>query len=335
MKKKVISLVLAMSMVFGLAACNNVPATDTENQADRSDDERKDEDGAGVESNAESVSDPEEVQKAVSEIMTVTIEGNQYDLSGEYLEIVAQMAKDGLCAKNAVLIPAQAYDENGELVQLDIWAPSDKKVINTYEMPLVLQWSPVVRRSFVLQDLENFSTVEAIGYTSTAEELKNLEGYTVYGPDEYLSAVALYVDGNLVDLAEYRDEYEMWLQDVEELGVEAAYTLHLSYARYYINSMANDETQLGNDTSLEQKMKWNGFETQMLLIFATMDAGQALERGEIMCYSLVSYSHDEEVGVAVTYQYCYADEEMTKFDDDKKESRDEYIERTIEEIRNQ
>lgn len=116
--------------------------------------------------------------------MTVTIEGNRYDLSGEFLEIVAQMAKDGFCVKNSMLILVQAYDENG----------------------------------------------------------------TVYGPDEYLSALALYVDGSLIDLEEYRDEYETWLKDVEKLGASAAYTLHLSYARYYINSMANDESQLGDDT---------------------------------------------------------------------------------------
>ncbi|MBQ7781866.1 MAG: hypothetical protein IJ405_07585 [Lachnospiraceae bacterium] len=333
-KKKVISLVLAMSMVFGLAACNNAPATEAENQADRSDDERKEEDSAGVESNVENAFDSEAVQKAVSEIMTVTIEGNQYDFSGDYLEIVAQLAKDGLCGQNAMRI-LQAYDENGELVQLDMEELSDKKVISTYERPLSFKWSPVVRRNFILYDLENFSTVDAIGYKSTAEELKNLEGYTVYGPDEYLAAVALYVDGNLVDLEEYRDEYETWLQDVEELGAEAAYTLHLSYATYYINNSSNDRTQLGDDTTLKQVMQRDAFETNMLLIFAGMDAGQALENGEITCYSLISYRHEEEVGVAVTYQYYYADEEMAKFDDDKKELRDGNIERAIEEIRNQ
>lgn len=63
---------------------------------------------------------------------------------------------------------------------------------------------------------------------------------------------------------------------------------------------------------------WDGFETQMLLILAAMDAGQALEKREIACYDLISYTYDEDTGVGVTYQHYYPDEEMTRFNEENR-----------------
>jgi len=141
----------------------------------------------------------------------------------------------------------------------------------------------------------------------------------LYGSEEYMEAVAMYVDGKAVNLEAYRDIYEDWLNEIlSGAGADEAYTKYLTTARYYINNTVKNELLMRDDTAVNELLSEDGFEQQMLLTFAAMDIGEKAEKGEVTSYDIITYLYRTETGAKVNYTHYYVDEEFTQFDKSKR-----------------
>ena len=303
MKKKVISLLLAIGMVLGLTACGG---------------------GSG----------------ATSEAMTVTIEGNQYDLSGDFKEVVGQMVQDNLVLRNpysADISKLLTYDENGEGIGVE-WSEVEGSVIGVgFERPVKFGPSPVIWRNFGFFRDTSYESTTGIDGNADWNELENLEGYTFYRGN-YSSGecvfYAFYVDGELVDLEEYRNELDAWKEEAESINPQAAFLKYFPDVSYYmsINLFASDLARVHLLEALEDDELAEGY---VLLAFAVMDAGHLLEEGKIESYSYIEYRYDEEDGVEVSYNHYYVDEELSQYNAGMREYDEEKRAEMLEQMLNQ
>lgn len=283
MKKRLISLVLAAVMALGLTACGGV--------------------GGGH--------------------MTVTIEGNKYDLSGDFQKAVGAIAKDDI---HVVSTMGQVeFDENGYFQKYDMAAVREGKAIFAMEQLQIGVFNDEPVREVVGQYYElstgnaEYKTADGITNKSDADDAKALKGYVaqqglrIPGNESY---AGFYVGGTLVDLAQYEDDLEKVLADLED-GVVP--TEVMSEYFYGISMFANTRFASGNQSmlilsDLQQAMdnddmssfkeKYPCFEEDMLLALAAMDAGKKLLDGDIENYTMIIYEYNE--GDAMwTYYYNY------------------------------
>lgn len=295
MKKRLINLILIASMVMTMASCGSDDANQDATQ-----------DAVQEQNVIEAVSDE------VRDVLVIGINGKEYDLSRDFKAVVGQMVQDGLCAYNDMYL--MEYNPNGEMVEA-VASEAERPIISVYQMRQAAEVSPIVRCKYDLKYLDDFTTVDGINGESVADNVGTLEGYMIYGSEEYMEAVAMYIDGRRVNLEAYRDIYEEWLNEIiVENNADGAYTEYLSTARYYINNFVMNETIMRDNDAVKEKMNETGFEQQMLLTFAAMDAGQKAENGEINSYDIITYLYRTESGANVSYLHYYADEEFTNYD---------------------
>jgi len=319
MKRKIAILLMTAGVILGTTACGgetdvknaeNKRAESVQESVDKENDKQDKKD-------KQDKADKQDVKKAVSEVMTVTIAGNAYDLSGDFKQAVGQMTTDGLIIANKFSMNVK-YDENGEQVRATM--KDVQGAINGYEKALLKSVSPVVKRGFswTTVEVDEFKPKDGINGFSTAEDIRKLDGYTVYGDDSYCCAYGMYVDGKLVDLKEYRDEYDAWYKDAKELGVDKAFLKHFSETDSYYaekNSASQEDAVSRADSE--------AFRVNLMFIFAANEAGKALETGGIECYDLIIYDYTDNQGVGVTYHHYYLDEEFTEYDVEKRKISDE------------
>lgn len=310
MKKKIISLILAVCMTLGLAACNNAPVNGAGNEAGK--DEEGKEGDAGMGLNFDLFSGADTDTNATSEIMTVTINGEKYDLSDEFQKVVGEMVKNGL----QPIEPSQMieYDENGKY--LKVYKLSDYTdsitVIFARESSIISfnpEICPIIVDEYLFYEKYNctFKTADGITQDSDEDDLKELEGYVPYRGIRGVrgeACIALYVDGKIVDLEEYRDEYEAWLKDAEEEGTASASKNRLDAKYYPLYSRMQEICSLD---SIERCIELPYLEEEMLLTFAMQEACEKLEAKEIESFDIVHYSYEPE-GMAVQFYHYYYDE---------------------------
>ena len=203
MKKRLLSMITVLGMVCGLCACGN----------------------------------------AGKKAATVTIEGETYDLSGDFQEVVISMVQNGLDVGERMRY--NAYDEEGMFdedgVQRDVdylWA--DERVYASDWNDGTLLYS-----IFCIEgDKFDFESQMGISSDSRKKEVRELEGFVISDMYNSLGGVimgkehrdALFVNGDMVDLSEYEDDYEEWVEYVKEEGLYAGvsdpYTLGDGF--YYI-----------------------------------------------------------------------------------------------------
>jgi len=286
MKKRLISLLLAVVMTLGLTACGG---------------------GGGGH-------------------MTVTIDGNKYNLSGDFQDVVGTIVKDDI---HVVSTMGQfEFDENGYFQKYDMAAVREGKAIFAMEQLKmgVINDEPV--REVVGQYYElstgnaDYKTADGITNKSDADDIAALTGYVAQqgirfpGNESY---AGFYIDGKNVDLTEYEDELEKLLADVED-GVVA--TEIMSEYFYGISMFADTrfaksnipmviftdlQQATDNDDMSDFNEKYPFFEEDMLLALAFMDAGAKLMNDDIKNYTLIIYEYDEnDEGDAMwTYFYDY------------------------------
>lgn len=280
MKKRIVSLLLAVGMVFGLTACGG---------------------GAGA-------------AKAKDNPMVVTIEGKQYDLTGDLQEVVGQMVKDGIVVYDSELNEGRSYWYYDENAQLTVSEESGQLLAKEYPIRLLFSDENIelIVSRYELSRKVTFETVDGITEISTKEELESVENYTQLGAAYY----ALYMDGKMVDPEAFRDTLEEYLDATEEMSMSEATEQFfpqgrcMNYFDLQLYQLMTKNVYAGRDfrNRVEQEQQRH-IETTLLFMLATEEAYRLLKEGEIETYDIIIY------GGGVSYEhYSYdPDWDASKF----------------------
>lgn len=270
MKKKWISILLTLSMALGLTAC-----------------------GGG------------------NAVCKVTVEGKEYDLSADFQDVVGEMVKNDIMVIN--MVTRAGYDEDGKFVRIDItdrgdiWCYAQERPTNARinENPIIF-----AQYEMGLGDIE-FKTAQGIDDSSDAGDVKKLEGYVpqmgLYNKGDETYA-AMYIDGKVVDLEQYEDIFDEWVEEVEESGFMEAKEKYLENVFYYPAS----SRILNNGMDIERIGDWLDDERyyakeEMLIAFAAQEAGELLEAGKIDSYDIIFYEEMDGEMIVNYYHYYYDD----------------------------
>lgn len=291
MKRKLIALLMAICCVAaGLAGCGDDGGNDRSEKSTDKDISLKNIFGGG------------------SEISVVTIEGEKYDLSEDFQKVVRKMAKNGLYPVD--IRSYYVYDEDGKYSKKSNSSDFQDSAIRFIvgEMPLVNN----IELCSIIYDVYEFGarfdctfeTPDGITQDSDEDDLKELEGYVPYRGivrSDVKACIALYVDGKIVDLEEYRDEYEAWLKDAKEEGFENA--MHERVDGKHIPKFSPIRS-VDIETAMEIETY---FENDMLLVFAVQEACEKLEAKKIDSFDIVRYAYEPE-GMMVEFGHYFYDE---------------------------
>lgn len=310
MKRKIIALVMAICVAVGAAGCGDAAENDGSIRNDRNaEDDGRFENG-GSAGNGEST---ENGGSKGSGISIITIDGEKYDLSDDFQKVVGKMVKNGLQPIDDTMAPLRTYDEDGKYSKA--WDFSDYTdstiLVLGRERPIMLNTEicSIIVDRYIFTGKYNciFETADGITQDSDEDDLKELEGYVPYRGIIQVKSEgcrALYVDGKIVDLEEYRDEYEAWLKDAEEEGTASASKNRLDAKHYPSYSRMQEICSLD---SIERCIELPYLEEEMLLTFAVQEACEKLEAKKIKSFDIVHYSYEPE-GMMVEFEHYYYDE---------------------------
>ncbi len=278
MKKKALCLLLGVGMVLGLAAC-----------------------GAGGGS--------------ASKVLTLKWDGDKYDLSGDFQKVVGKMVEDGhvvVGSRNNGL-----FDEDGK------FAGSAMKVLTSGELDdgLCYAFEAPIDMSMQVSSLiesfysigfreEEYETADGITGESSRSDIKDLDGYVKVRQQRGGEAfAAMYMDGKRVDLDEYEDKLDDYLDMLNEEGVAEAKkeffpTPIVGIFQYAVpGSMGMKAVMTGGDGQevdykemfREYQSQW-GAENMLTMALVAQEAAEALEDGDIKSYSVIVYEYFDDDG---------------------------------------
>ena len=265
MKKRIISLILALSMVLGMTACG---------------------------------------KKEPNASMIITIEEKQYDLSGDFQEVVGQMVTDGIVVFDFEGTTTWLYDESGHCAESEV---PERQVYA--RASLLYPDIGLVMNSYGITRKTSYETVDGVTNNSTLEEIAALENHIQMGNFYY----ALYTDGKQVDFESFRDTYDAYLSATEELVLKEATeqyfpvgpTIHIRPGNSLYQSMTIDNCVGQNfRTLVETGLYW---EPTLLVMLAAADAYELLKKGVIESYDIIIYSQGD-----VTYEHYFYDPNGTE-----------------------
>lgn len=297
MKRKLLSILLVVSMVCSVTACG----------------------GAG------------------SKAATFTIEDNTYNLSGDFQEVVGTMASDGI---NVVYmlsgIDRMIYDEDGMLVAAEDFDNDDPNLYaierHVTSSPIFLEMEDevgtfVYKQYILMGENVDFSSKLGIDNDTSKSDMKDLDVFEDSTPVRNLNSkgyVAVFVDGEAVDFADYEEALEDWKDDCDEDGFAKACEKNLDNAHYATlgnRMLAADFVKFAKDFD-ELKEYMNGVnisaEDEMILALVMQDACEKLEEGEaesvvVVKVEIADKDDDRDTIMEYTEYYFAEDWDQEKF----------------------
>lgn len=300
MKKKVIALCLAVGMIIGVTGCGT----------------------------------------STSKVATIELEGIQYDLSGDFQEVVGSMVADGIEVRSYFLehaagLPYTVYDEEGKIIEVK---SVDNKISHIQareaQVQITTEWLmekndedvPLIVKTFWFDtDYNNYKSADGIDGTSDKDDLTGLvekKGFSerdrIIFYKNYTCGV-LYINGEAVDITQYEEDYEDFVDDFDDDGYEKAVEKHFPGIRYCYDACdfwRMDYLKLSGDFD-ELKESCEDIlnipvKEELLLSFALQDAGEMLEDGDIDSFVIIRYELEEdyeEVPILMEYTEYYLDED--------------------------
>lgn len=259
MKRKLLSMLLAVSLVCGVTACG----------------------GAG------------------SKAATVTFEDNTYDLSGDFQEVVGEMVANGSNVVYLFSgIDYMLYDEDGKLVKaedMDIEEPIlyaiERHVTGS---PKLLELEDevgtlVYKQYLFMGDNIDFESKLGISNDTSKSDMKELDMFVDSTYIRFKNSngyVAVFVDGELVNFDDYEEALEEWIDDCDDDGFAKSCEKNLDsehYAKIGNRMLAADFVRVAQDfDEVEEFMKSVNVsaEDEMLLALVMQDAFEKLEDGD-------------------------------------------------------
>lgn len=277
MKKKLLSMIIALSMVCGLCACSD----------------------------------------AGEKASTVIIEGETYNLSGDFQEVVGSMVENDLQVRSVYSggLNMPLFDEDGKIS--DEEADMSKEFIYATERSALLDES-IVQKMFMVDINVDYESKLGFDSDSEKKEIKELDGFMkctavrVIDNDTY---VAMFVDDKQVDFSKYEEAYEEWLEILDEDGYAEAYDEFFSdenYPKLVCRMFSADYLKTMKDYD-ELKMFIEGtgilLEEEVLLALAMQEACELLVDEEAEKIIVVRVEISEEDGTMMQYDEFYIDED--------------------------
>ena len=258
------------------------------------------------------------IQRKNDKIATVTIDGDQYVLTGDFQEVVGSMVENGLNVYERRTF--KSFDEDGMFS--DARVEKDINYIGASENVYYEEWkegSLVQSEFWILGSQFDFESNWGITSDSDEKELKELEGFIK--ADAYKAGgencVALFVDGEIVDFSEYSDDYKEWFKLIKEEGIYAGmnepYRMGDTFYQilHYYHQFGIEDI----DEFVEKYEKSGySFEKTVTLQLAIDDTIQKMEEGEATTCSIVSFGlvHEDMAMQYVNFYYD-ADYDELKF----------------------
>lgn len=294
MKRKLLSLLLATSMVCSITACG----------------------GTGP--------------KAAS----VTIEDKKYDLSDDFQEVVGAMASDGINVTYMLSgIDRMIYDEDGMLTAAEDFDNDDpnlyaiERQVTSHPVFLELEdevGTLVYKQFFLVGENIDFESKLGISNDTTKSDMKSLDIFEDASPVRNMSSkgyVAVFVDGKAVNYADYEDSLDEWKDDCDDDGFKKSCEKNLDSVHYAAlgNRMllADFVKMAKNYDEVEESLKAVkvSAEEEMLLALVMQDAGKKLEEGDaesVIVIKVEIADKDDDKDTIMEYTEYYFDEDWDK-----------------------
>lgn len=251
----------------------------------------------------------------------VEINGKDYNLAKDFVEVVDDFVDDDIFVMNSMLI---GYGNDGLYRKANIDISSPDFFYVTVDETINSVGLAEFRYSFNLIRYDGFTFSEEI-----SREMKNVENedelkFCVQG---YKEAKGLYVDGEFVDIKSYKEEYQKLKDEnvllgeiLEKDGEPLFYSDYLdawSNAVLFITDIYMYEQTLTElEESLNNSSMLESFEDIFCLTLAHIDAYKKLEDGEIDWYGEVALNSEK-----VRFTYYTNDEASVQGIEDRIEKR--------------
>ncbi len=291
MKKKLLSVLLMTCMVLGLTACGGVG------------------------------------EKAP----IVTIEGNKYNLSEDFQEVVGSMVADDLVVSNMGIL-MYVYDEDGKLLEVvekdedatpNIVAMENRVGADEAFDELEEELGDFVRKFYFISGREvDFESGLKISEDSKKKDVKEIKGLTKLSPSKYNSDSygAIFVDDELIKIEDFEDAFEEWKEICDEEGFMAAceeVIPNMHYAAFESKMLMADYLKFNKDyesTKLAAESAGVELKEDIMLALAMQDACMKLEEGDAESVSIIRFNlNDDNVYMEYTEYYFVEDWDSSKF----------------------
>lgn len=310
-------------MMVGLSSCDKGNQKNTVNN-----DNNKKEQEVEIDAEEENIDVVEKDHKFAE----VTIEGNKYNLSHDFKDVIKSLDGNGIQVGKYLVgasLKPYVYNEDCKVITgenlSDIQLYADYAPVSQYKIsgiqPLEDSGDMVIK-IFELWQWVDYETVSGIKTDSVKEDIESLDGYVkmdaVSVPDQTTFG-ALYIDGEMVDLAEYEDEFEEWKNCLNEKGFKKSMEEYLPNRRYYHYSSRiwSDRLETSGDYDVfEKECERLGLPLKNVILtnLAMHDAGKKLEAGEIESYTLLRYESRYDDGIYMKYLEYSIDEDWDEDD---------------------
>ncbi len=276
MKKKLLSVIMVLSMACGLCACGN----------------------AG--------------EKAA----TFIIEDETYNLSGDFQEVVGSMVENDLQVRSLYdSMYKTIYDEDGKFCEEEV-DMSKVFIYATEQSVLpgesIVQKMYMVDLN---ADYESKLGFDSDSEKKEIKELDGFMKCTAVRVIDNDTYVAMFVDDKQVDFSKYEEAYEEWLEIFKEDGYSEAYDEFFSeenYPKLACRMFYSDFLKVMNDyDEFEMWLENTGIvlEGEMILALAMQEACELLVDEEAERIIVVRVEITEEDGTMVQYDEFYIDED--------------------------
>ncbi len=289
MKKKLLSVAIAFSMVCGLCACGG---------------------NSG--------------EKAA----IIIIEDETYNLSGDFQDVVGSMVENDLQVMSTLSngFDAHCYDDEGKIYKNENF-DREEPFIYAIEKCVVPQEDDelgfFVQKMFWIDTNAGFESKLGFDSDSEKKDIKEVDGFMKCTPIRNMkndAYVAMFVNGKAVDFSEYEEAFEEWKDILDEDGYTEAYEEFFdekNYPKTVCRIFSTDMARMCNTyDELETRMENYGIvlKEEMLLAFSMQEACELLEDEDIENVVVIRVELDEDDGAIMEYDEFYYDKD---WDDDK------------------
>lgn len=255
----------------------------------------------------------------------ITIEGKNYDLSGDFQEVVGSMVEEDLQVAYYMfsLNDTYVFDEDGKRYLADEFDKNEPFILamerNENTVPENDELGTFVHKIYMLDANVEFESKLGFGSEDDGEEIEELKGFMKTTPIKMMKSdayVALYVDGEMVDFEKYEESFEEWKDSFDGTNSYRDALTEFFPQSYYpklvCRMFAADYLSMSREyDEIMERAKDMGFKVKedIILAFAMQDACEQLEEGEAQSVVVVKVEVSEDDGNLMEYNEFYFDED--------------------------
>ena len=267
-------------------------------------------------------------------ISVVTVEGKEYDLTGEFQNVVGTMVKNGtrvasvsgnwnLYGEDGNMVSDSSALEEGYDIAAGEWDQTDRFAPEKKEQ-LVAERGYFIRTDFYLDDMEENGIVSDLGISSVKSVEKNIDEEMFLeiegGNSAYINGtrgyVGVFVNGEALDFSDYEDELEE-LKSYTVTGynrlINERFPNMSAIGIGILNGDIFRMAQTYDELAEIMDKRSVSLENELLVWFAFEDAYERLEAGMADDFAFVSFGIPEDNNtVNMSYHRFYFDKSRSR-----------------------